>query len=244
MAKQVLSTLFGRTVLIVEKSPQVRETIAGAFQNFRCHVLLASNDTDAFNLLHTHPEIDFVIIEVGNPISAGFPFLEKLRAFDDQRPPVFFIADKRDGHFDEAFFMGAEAIFLQPIHFDELVKGVAFSYEMLMDHAERQHKRRRMRRAKIQFSNQSTGLSSNGYVMNLSKGGMYICSMYNHPAANQIIEFKMAYESEPPIEITGLATVRWLRLLSEYGRPPGFGVEFKNLDEKAQESINRLIAQV
>lgn len=244
MAKQVLSSLFERTVLIVEKSPEVRELIAGAFQNFRCRVILAGNEIDAFNLIDTRPEIDFVIVEVGNPISNGFPFLDRIRSLDDQRPPVFFIADKRDADFDRAFFLGCEAIFLKPLHFDELVKGVAFSYNMLVDHSARQHQRKRIRRVKTQFSNAQTGLDSVGYVTNVSAGGMYICSMYNHPTANQQIDFKLSFEGEEEklIELSGRGVVRWLRPISEFGRPPGFGIEFTELSDEARGKMDAIIA--
>lgn len=243
MPKQILSALFERTVLIIERLPEVREMIAGAFQNFRCKVLLASSHSEAFNLIETQPRIDFVIADVGNPISNGFPFLEKLRTLDNQRPPVFFIADKRDADFDEAFFLGADAIFLQPIHFDELVKGVAFSYDLLVDHSDRKHKRRRVRRSRIQFSNRATGLSGTGYVMNLSAGGMYVSAMYNHPTANQTIDFKLIHESEPPIELSGQATIKWLRPIAEYGRPPGFGAEFNNLTPAAQAELQKIVGK-
>ena len=239
---KILKSLFGKTVLIVCNNAETREMIAGAFQNFNCKVLLAGKEYEAVTLIHTNPTIEVVIVEVDTPISQGFEFLEKIRSLDVERPPVFFVSNQRDSHFDEAFFLGVEAIFLKPIHFDELVKGVAFSHELLMEqHSGRVHRRRRIRRAKAVFTNESTGMASHGYVTNISIGGMFICSMYSLPAANQVIDFKLQYDGEQMVELSGRAAVRWLRPIAHYGRPPGFGVEFKDLDETAKKIVSDLI---
>lgn len=243
MAKMVLGHLFGRSVLIVAQDAKTRESLAGAFQSFRCNVLLAADEANAISLLETNPQIEIIIVEVNSPIARGFPLLDKIRSLDVERPPIFFVSDKKDEDFDEAFFHGVEAVFLKPIHFDEVVKGVAFSYGMLMDNANRQHRRRRLRRARAQFSVESGEAPSTGYVTNISLGGMFISSMALLPSSNQVVTFKVQYEDEKVYEVTGRAVVRWLRPMSEYGRPPGFGVEFMNLDAESTETIRILATQ-
>lgn len=243
MAKMVLGNLFGRTILIVASDAPTREMLAGAFQSFRCNVLLGSDSSHALKLIETNPQIEIVILEIASPISNGFSFVDSVRALDADGPPVFFVADKKDDDFEKAFFHGVEAIFLKPILFDELVKGVAFSYGMLMDRSDRMHSRRRMRRAKVQYSVEGDELNSSGYVTNISLGGMFVSSVAKLPAATQNIQFRIFYDSETPVEINGRAIVRWLRPKSEYGRPPGFGVEFVDLEPHCVESIRTLSNQ-
>lgn len=243
MAKMLLGNLFGRTVLIMAQDPKTRELLAGAFQSFRCNVLLGSDEAHALSLIETNPQIEVVIAEVNSPVSNGFNFLDRIRSLDSESPPIFFVSDQRDEHYEAAFFQGAEAIFLKPIHFDELVKGVAFSYGMLMDRSDRQHRRRRVRRAKVQYSLDGTEAPSTGYVTNISIGGMFISSMAKLPAANQVISFRLFFDQENPINIEGRAVVRWLRPIAEYGRPPGYGVEFMNLSPESTELIKTLSNQ-
>lgn len=244
MGKMVLGNLFGRTVLIVAHDGATREMLAGAFQSFRCNVLLGSDVSHALTLISTNPQIEVVIYEIESPISNGFSFVEEIRSLDMDGPPVFFVSDKKDEHFDNAFFHGVEAIFLKPILFDELVKGVAFSYGMLVDRSDRQFRRRRLRRSKVQFSLDGNDSPSTGYVTNISLGGMFVSSMAKLPAASQVISFHVVNESNLNLEVTGRAIVRWLRPMSEYGRPPGFGVEFLNLSPESIDAIKKLSMQI
>lgn len=235
--------LFGKTIIVANSNPETRESIAGALQNFNCKVLLAANSAEAVKLVHTNPQIEVVIIEVPNPISNAFEFMDQIRSEQDDRPPVFFVTEKRDQHFDQAFFEGVEGIFIKPIHFDELVKGVAFSHNMVMDKATgRMHNRRRLRRARVVFTNETNGIAAQGYVTNISSGGLFICSLATLPALEQKLKFKFRYDEnrDEPLEFSGRAVVRWLRPFSDLGRPTGFGVEFLELENGGREIVDRL----
>jgi len=249
--KKIESSIFGRTVLIIAEDPVARESIAGAFQNFQCQVLLAHNEADAMHLLYTNPQIQLVLIDVPSPISRGFEFLNRIRSLEEDYPPIFFITDKRDEHFNESFFHGVEAIFMKPINNDALVEGIVFSYGMLVDHSDRKFRRKRIRRARAQFdfsapplvtsSPTAKATPGNGYVTNISLGGMYICSMAALPALGQMINFKVICdENDEQIEFAGSAHVKWLRKDTDHGRPPGFGIEFENLSPSDTDLIKSI----
>lgn len=246
---KILESLFGKTILIVGGKGRTNDLVGAAFQPLHCRILTSAEHSEALRLIHSDASIEVVIVEIEGPVSNGFAFLDMIRPLDHERPPVFFLAEQRDPYFDEAFFRGVEAIFVKPLNYDELVKGVEFSHDLLMDHdSGRRHKRRRIRRAKVLVTNEITGATLNGYVTNFSAGGMFVCSMYTLPRANERIQFKMIYEipagagSDPKqIEISGHASVRWVRPQAHLGRPPGFGIEFKDLDDQSREAINMII---
>jgi CheY-like chemotaxis protein len=241
MEPLIHGVIFGRTILIVSSDAKAREVLAGQFQSFQCHILLASDAKEATNHIHTAPKIDVVIMEIHDSISEAFEFVDSVVQHGTSTPPIFLVTDKIDMHFDEAFYRGVEAIFFKPMNLAEMLKGIAYSLEVMIDRAERQHERRRLRRARLEFTDESTGLTSSGHVMNISKGGMYVSSMYNHPTALQSIKFKLVCDFDGPLELSGRGLVKWSRASTEYGRPPGFGIEFKDLSVEAQAAVDKIL---
>lgn len=246
---KILESLFGKTILIVGGRGRTNDLVGAAFQPLHCRVLTSADESEALRLIHSDASIEVVILDVEGPVSNGFGFLDMIRPLDHERPPVFFLADQRDQFFEEAFFRGVEAIFVRPLNYTELVKGIEFSHDLLMDRdSGRRHRRRRIRRAKVVVTSEDTGSALNGYVTNFSAGGMFICSMYMLPRANEKIQFKMIYEipvgagmDPKQIEVSGNASVRWVRPQAHLGRPPGFGIEFKELDETARDTIKMIM---
>lgn len=234
----ILSNLFGRTVLVCSYDREIRDLISGAFQSFRCKVILASDDESALRQIDSHPNIDFALYEVGGPIERGIAFLQRITPSRLESVPVFFVTDRNDEPLEAAFFNGVEGVFNKPLHFDELVKGVAFTYGVIQQDANRQFRRQRIHNARAQVSTGANPLS--GFVTNISPGGMFISSSSVLPPANQVVDFKIEFGDDERIEVSGRAIVRWLRPFREFGRPPGFGLEFTSLDEETVEKLRQI----
>lgn len=237
MEHMIHGVIFGRTVIIVGKDAAARETIAGQFQSFQCRILLASSASEALNHVQMSPTpIDVILMEVGESVSETFEFVDRITGLS-QSPPIFLIANAADANLNEAFYRGVEAIFFRPVQFNDMLKGISFTLEVLMDRSDRRHKRRRVHHVTVEFQNESTGVTSSGHVMNISRSGMYVCAQANLPALQQIVNFRMSLEHNGIQEISGRAIVRWIRTRSEFGRPPGFGVEFKGLDDASSALV-------
>jgi len=228
-----------RCIAIVGNDPADRAAIAQHFDGIRCQIKMMDNSSEALESMARQPHPDVVILAAEESVAKALPFVDQVAVQTESTVPVFLVSKKleTDTDIDEAFFRGVEAVFFQPLKTDDLLKGMSFSLEIKVERSDRQHKRRRIRRAKIEYLNESTGLTSSGYVMNISQGGMYVCSMYNHPEKLHRITFRINHEGPNAKEIVGSGIVRWLRPSAEFGRPPGFGVEFRELDSHAREEI-------
>jgi len=236
----ILSNLFGRTVLVCSHDRETRDLISGAFQSFRCKVILANDDEAAARQIQTNDEIDFALYDVGGPIEKGIAFLQRIPPAALERVPFFFVTDRADEPLEEAFINGAEGVFNKPLHFDELVKGVAFTYGIIQQNAHRQFRRQRIRNARARVTAARGQNPLSGFVTNISAGGMFISSWSILPPANQVVDFKIEFGDDETIEVTGQAIVRWLRPFREFGRPPGVGLEFTSLDEETLEKLRKI----
>lgn len=229
-----------KNILVFGKGAASREMLSQPFRSLHCHMLQVSTMEGAITMIDSPMGIDLILMEVDST-SECFPLIDALNARGDKAPPLFLFSTKVDADFEEAFFRGVEAIFFRPLDWTEVIEGIAFSVGILLDRSERRHKRRRLRRARLEFRNEATGLSSSGHVLNISEGGMYVCSMYNHPGLFNMITFRLLVDHENPKEIAGRAVVRWVKDQSERGRAPGFGVEFKDLDDDSSSYIKSLL---
>ena len=231
MVREILGQLKSRTILLIASSLKTREELAGIFQQYGCKSLMAGNDKEALDLIYHGIGVDVILKSVESPISSSFKFVRNAYLQFSDLPPIFFISNQLDPHFDNAFFEGVEAIFVEPIQPDELVEGVAFSLEALMNQRERKHRRQRIRNVKVSYN---VGSSQNsGYATNISTGGMFVGSMLTLPNPGQLINFRLSSEGQNKIELSGFAIVRWLRQKMKHGRPRGFGIEFVGLDVDA-----------
>jgi len=240
MDKIILYGLFGRTIVAVVRNPSTFDELKAVLPEIQC--ALQMNLSEALGYLASGKKVDAILYEVDSPISSGLDFLSRVLAIDGSSAPVFFVSDKLDQQYYEAFFQGVEAIFFKPLEVEKVLKSIAFSLSMLTDQSMRQHPRRRLKRARIQYS-PSEGLPANGYVADISAGGMFISSMSELPKEGDIIKYKLMYRADESIEINGSAIVKWIRPGLELGRPPGFGVQFDNPSERAKELILRLVAE-
>jgi Tfp pilus assembly protein PilZ len=143
-------------------------------------------------------------------------------------PSTILLADRIGPRFEEAYYEGAEAIFVKPVAMEELAKGVAYTFDSELIQAKRQHRRKKIQRARVAYAH-SDGLSISAYGTNISAGGMFVATMDDLPTSGQEISFRLQFETLKE-ELTGSAIVRWVRSKIDAGRPRGFGCEFKGLE--------------
>ncbi len=233
----------GRRILIIGSDEAARAELAQLFAGLSCEIKMLNNSSDALESLALPPRPDILILASEASIMKTLPFIDQVSVQTDATLPVFLVTNSihTDTDIDEAFFRGVESVFFHPLQPEVFLRAINFALEMHGENSTRQHRRRRIRRAKLEYLNESTGLTSSSYVMNISEGGMYVCSMYNHPEKLHRITFRIHRDGGGSKEIVGSGLVRWLRPSSELGRPPGFGVEFKQLDSQALQEIHAIL---
>lgn len=227
----------GTTVLVVAENAEARNEMKSTFQMFGWQAVVAENPSVAMAALTKDPKINMIVVDVKSPISGSFEFVREASRISESEKPIFLVCDRLDPYVNEAFYEGVEAVFVKPLTFESIAKGVAVSYASILGHTTRRHDRLRVRRARVTYEIGAEKIL--GYATNISEGGLFIGSMGTLPRSGQIIKFKMTIEGH---DIRGEGRVRWLRAKLEYGRPPGFGIQFVTMDAKSSEIMKAIFA--
>lgn len=75
-----LSSLTGKTILIVDNDPVALDFFTAALECSGCHVLSAANPSSALQLAEeNHDSIDLLLTDVSMPEMNGFKLAEKIR---------------------------------------------------------------------------------------------------------------------------------------------------------------------
>lgn len=225
------------TLMIVASGNESRQLLAQKCQEFGCKVLIAENINHAIEIAQTEPSIDVVLYEVaaGEKIVSCFDFVRVVRMSHREMPPIFVLCDEAESNLGNVFYEGVTGIFLRPLNVGDLTKAIAVAYAELLGHRDRQFKRRRLHYANATYSSDS--LTLEGFVTDISLGGMFIGTQWELPKINQQIKFKLSIVGHSAL--SGGAIVRWVRPELELGRPRGFGIEFKGVDQATLTAILR-----
>ncbi len=118
-----MKPLFGKTVLVVDDEPMLREIISDELREVGANILEAGSGMEARCLLRAH-RIDCVITDVRMPDGNGLALLEEVRADDPSFPPVILITGFSDFSIGSPESKGAFAVFGKPFDVEELMKTV------------------------------------------------------------------------------------------------------------------------
>lgn len=82
-----------------------------------------------------------------------------------------------------------------------------------------------------------------GFSSDISEGGIFISSYILQPVGAEV-EVSLGLPGGHEINATG--TVRWVRDPHdlEHSEPPGMGIEFNDLDERARSLIGQFVAEI
>ena len=104
-------TGFGKTILVVDDSPVVRDLISDALRAHGIRVVEAGDGEEALNRLASHPNIDLVVTDFEMPRLDGIGLIRALRARPDMRriPAVVVSMRGSDADKQAALDVGADA---------------------------------------------------------------------------------------------------------------------------------------
>lgn len=109
------SLLKGKTILIVDDEPDLRQCLVFEFKRAGCTVLQAESGRQAFELFSNHNTIDAILSDVRMPDGDGIELLEKLRALHPAIPVVLLITGFADINEAQAKSKGANGLLEKPI---------------------------------------------------------------------------------------------------------------------------------
>ncbi|MCB0393869.1 MAG: response regulator [Bdellovibrionales bacterium] len=120
------ANLKGKTVLVVDDEPDLRELMVSEFEFFEANVLEAQNGEEAFEIVKNE-KVDVVVSDILMPGGSGLDLLDKLKSQLGTFPPVFFITGFAEISAEDAIKRGAKNVFSKPFNWDEMIAEVAKS---------------------------------------------------------------------------------------------------------------------
>lgn len=230
------------TVLVVDDEKMLCQAIARDFQKKGYNTLCAYNGREAFELVKARP-VDLIISDVRMPGGDGIELLNSVKAYNTQLPIMMFITGFTEMSIEEAYNMGADAVFAKP-----------FNRKALMEAADRalepsdQKWNPRSQRVHLEtsLSVQLTDMKGAelGRVLNVGRGGIFVSVDGELPERDTLVRFKIAFQHHRPHLIEGEGIVRWVRPKTDSGKIPGCGIEFVTLNSEGKKSVLELINAV
>ena len=121
-----MTELAGKTILLVDDDPEIRQSIEAALEPSGAQLLVADNGNAAVELtLEKSP--DLVILDMMLPKRSGFLVLEKIKRGKNkgEKPLVVMItANPGQRHKAYARTLGVDDYLLKPFHMERLVEVV------------------------------------------------------------------------------------------------------------------------
>ena len=121
-----MTELAGKTILLVDDDPEIRQSIEAALEPSGAQLLVADNGNAAVELtLEKSP--DLVILDMMLPKRSGFLVLEKIkRGKNKGQKPVVVMITANTGHRHKAYArtLGVDDYLLKPFHMERLVEVV------------------------------------------------------------------------------------------------------------------------
>lgn len=114
------SELLGKTLLIVDDEPFLRDLLVDQFKSMGANVLSAENGNQAYSLFETHP-VDLVLSDVMMADGNGMELLAKVRNEKKSHVPFFIMtAFANDFNPEDVRLRGADEIFAKPFKLTNL----------------------------------------------------------------------------------------------------------------------------
>lgn len=225
-------------VLVVAHDMMTVASFHELFKEYGAKVTFANDEKQAMGNVQSPIPPDVILLELEAAVFNAFSFLRKVKASSAWSPPVFLLAKEIDPYFDNAFYEGAEGIFVKPLNLKEIAQGIASPHAGLLHRRDRQHLRKRLCQAKVTYNVDAQ--SGTGFATNVSAEGMFIGTMGSIPAREQKLQFHLSVAGKTPVEIKGVAEARWSRSKIEFGRPRGFGVRIVETNDLSRKLLASL----
>jgi CheY-like chemotaxis protein len=230
-----------KTILIVDDEIDLREILAYEFTRQGYNVLLAANGEEAYNIVVKPECVDLILTDVQMPHWDGVRLLKEIKKLNPRLPVVMFVTGFAKVSAEEAYDMGAEALFDKPFDKNILFTAVKKALELNVDNkVERRHTRVESQLSVV-FKLNDCENSFEATIMNLGRGGALIKMHNDPPKVKQGMTFTITLSEATPVVIKGSAIVRWVRPNSSADLPSAYGVEFAEFEKDCRADFFSLL---
>ena len=231
--------LKGSHILVVDDEPDLGELVAFEFEMVDAQVYRAENAKEAMDVLNDK-QIDAVVSDIMMPGGDGVELLKNLRKSKPLKPPLVFMTGFSNLSLEDAYDLGASAMFGKPFNRVELINFVSQSIlpsqEKWANFNGGQDNDHTIELSFDEFPDEGQVDS-----FNYGRGGFFLGIEENLPKVSSRVHFKITFNSGKIKFLEGTGIVRWARHQSGVDLPIGVGVEIESLEKKSCEQFCDLL---
>jgi DNA-binding response OmpR family regulator len=226
--------LEGRSILVVDDEPDLREIVAEELAVEGARVRQAGSGNEALALLRREPAA-LVVSDIRMPGGDGVFLLRELKKEDVNAPVVMLMTGFADLSVIDAFDLGAEAYYAKPFHLEEVLRSAE---RLLEDRAERLRQPPAPGRGEavtLELPGLQEALSSG--ALRFGRGGIFVATE-EVPEKAGAVDLRISFSGGNDEAFCGHGMVRWRRKQEKAqseGTRPGFGLELLGLGPAALE---------
>lgn len=227
-------------VLIVDDEEVLRKAMVFDFKRKGYQVFEAQSGRTALEILDNN-EIDLIISDIRMPDGSGIDLLLKVKSKNVDKPVVLLMTGYADITLEDAYEMGADAIFNKPFDRKELLLAVE---ERLLPNSEKWRcaNPEQLGAFDLNLNLESLSESIKAHLLNIGRGGFFAASQGAMPKVGTVIDFSISFKNENFKAISGKGTVRWARGYHTDELPSGYGVEFTTLSPESHMQLLNLMS--
>ena len=223
-------------ILVVDDDEDLREAIEIDLSRKGYDVVTAENGRQAYEIITKEPP-DLVISDIRMPDWDGVRLLNELKQTEMAIPLIIFITAHSDLAVEDAYAMGAHAVFSKPYDRKELFGRIT----EILSPPERRWVRKHGRFNSDFSIDLENNEESHGRALNIGRGGCFVAMTSNFPQAGDEVPFKLEVEGQT---ISGVGKIRWVRKKVSGGLPAGYGLEFIQVDESSMEHLVKVMKKL
>lgn len=228
--------------MIVDDEPELRDAMAHSFKKKGFNVLQASNGNEAFAIIQKK-KIDLVLSDVRMPGGSGQDLLRQIKSINPKTPVLIFVTGYAELGLEEAYGMGAEAVFSKPFRFNDLFSAVTRILESNTNPGKTEAEQIAVDlNVNIKLPEVESALETR--VLSLGMDGMFISPMSVPSHCDTQVEFNIKTDRIGASQVLGLGIVKWVRSEARSELPVGVGIEITHLDVNSRAIFLELINEL
>lgn len=222
-------------LLVVDDEEQLRKFLVFDFMRQGFKVGEAGSGTQALEIL-SGENFDLVLSDVRMAGGDGIQLLKEIKNKNHEHPVVMLITAFADISLEDAYDLGADAVFSKPFDrkmlINRIIRAVTEKDEVWENHPD-------WEKADFQIELKFADLNQaiEGKVLNLGRGGMFVAITGEKPKMGATVHFRIEFETGELNSIEGNGAVRWVRATPSSEYPPGIGVEFEHLSGASRKKL-------
>ena len=222
------------TILVVDDDDLLRGAIAADFKRKGFQVFEAPNGTDAFKIAREN-KIDIILSDVRMPNGDGIELLKNIKEHNNELPVVMFVTGFADMTLEEAYDLGADAVFSKPFNrkalFATVLRAVSDKNEIWSP----RHYERVDADLGIHLATPTSEIHAQ--VVNIGRGGVFVSLRPPYPQIGELVKFQI----KGIVSAEGKGVVRWVRSQAATDFPAGCGIEFIELSDSCKKQVIQII---